>query len=136
MSNNKVAGGDGIMNDMIKYGPEELYQEIANKLNEILETHRNELNRGKEVLLPIPNPNKPRGVVANLWPINLHNAIRKILSDIMLSRIREKVDNYLSPSQPAYRSGRPMSDAIWEYRFIAAKAPLYKDLQINVTELI
>ena len=35
---------------MIKYGPEELHQEIANKLNEIFETHTNELNTGKSVL--------------------------------------------------------------------------------------
>ena len=30
-----------------------------------------------------------------------------------------KVDNYLSPSQSAYRRGRSTSDAIWAYKFIA-----------------
>ena len=60
------------------------------------------------------------------------NTIRKILSDITLSIIREKIDNYLSPSQSAYRRGRSTSDAIWAYRFIAAKVQLYKDLQVNI----
>ena len=58
MSNNKAAREDGITNEMIKYGPEELHQDIANKLNEIFETHTNELNKDELVLIPIPKPNK------------------------------------------------------------------------------
>ena len=132
MSNNKAAGEDGIANEMIKYGPEELHQEIANILNEIFETHRNELNTGESVLLPIPKPNKQKGPLKNLRPINLLNTIRKLLSNITLGRIQEKVDTYISPSQSAYRRGRSTSDAVWTHRFIAAKAQLYKDLQVNI----
>ena len=45
MNNNKAAGEDGIANEMIKYGPEELHQEIANILNEIFETHKMNLTQ-------------------------------------------------------------------------------------------
>ena len=68
----------------------------------------------------------------NLRPINLLNTIRKLLSNITLGRIQEKVDTYISPSQSAYRRGRSTSDAVWTHRFIAAKAQLYKDLQVNI----
>ena len=110
MSNNKAAGEDGIANEMIKYGPEELHQEIANILNERFESHKNELNTGESVLLPIPKPNKQKGPLKNLRPINLLNTIRKLLSNITLGRIQEKVDTYISPSQSAYRRGRSTSD--------------------------
>ena len=47
MSNNKGAWEDGTTNEMIKYCPEEIHQKIANKLNEIFETHANEINTGE-----------------------------------------------------------------------------------------
>ena len=88
MSNNRAAGEDGVTNEMTKYGPEELHQEIASKLNTIFEAQRNELNAEEAVLLPIAKPNKPRVPGTSLRPINLLNTIRKIPCDIMLNRIR------------------------------------------------
>lgn len=61
LSNKKAVQEDGIPNEMIKYGLDELQQEIANKLNELCGTHTNELNTGESILLPIPKPNKPAG---------------------------------------------------------------------------
>ena len=53
MSNNNAVGEDGITDEMIKYDPDELHQEIANRLNEIFEAQRSELNAGEAVLPPI-----------------------------------------------------------------------------------
>ena len=98
----------------------------------MFETHKNEFSKGESVLLPIPKPNKQKGSLKNLRPINLLNAIRKLLSNIALGRIQKKADNYISPCQSAYRRGRSTSDAVWVHRFIAAKAQSYKDLQVNI----
>ena len=64
--------------------------------------------------------------------IRISSELLKLLLNITLHRIQEKVDNYTSPSQSAYRRGRSMSGAVWAHRFIAAKAQLYKDLQVNI----
>ena len=99
IGNNKAAAEDGIANEMITYGPEELHQEMANTVNETFQTHEGQLNTGESVLIPIPKPNMQRGPLQNLRPINLLNAIRKLLSNITLGRLQEKADNYISPSQ-------------------------------------
>ena len=135
MSNNKSPGEDGIAVECIKYGPPELDAEIARILNNILEQHiqAEAIELGKSILVTIQKPQKPIGPVKNLRPINLLNVIRKILSNITLSRISTSIDNYLSPSQSAYRRGRSTSDVVWAHKWIAAKAQKFQHTKIYIT---
>ena len=47
------------------------------------------------------------------------NTIRKLLSIIVLNRIRSQVENFLDASQSR---GRGTADAVWAHRFIISKA--------------
>ena len=59
-NNNKAIGNDGVQLELIKYGPDVLFEEIINNLNDTLENHTNKINFGLPILLPIPKP-KPQG---------------------------------------------------------------------------
>ena len=67
---------------------------------------------GLGILLSIPKHNKTKKV-ENTRPIILLSTIRKIISLITLNRLRPTIENYLSPSQAAYRKGRFIEDIVW-----------------------
>ena len=55
--------------------------------------------------------------------------IRKI-SNVVLARVKPKVDEYLSVSQSAYREKRNTGDIIWAFRWIIATAQKVKEKNI------
>ena len=131
MNNNKAPGKDNIPVELIKYAPISVHHVISTALNNIFEKHER-TNIGEGILLPLPKPPpKPKVPVTNLRPITLLNISRKILSRMTTLRIEPKINQYLSPSQSAYRRGRSTTDVIWAYRWIIAKVQEYK-LKINV----
>ena len=121
MSNDKAAGKDDTYIEMIKYGPESLFDEIAVILNNIFEHNDDHPRLGVGILQPIPKPNKPQGPAKNLRPVTLLEIIRKILSKIVMNRVNNKINSHLDQSQSAYRKGRATTDIVWAYRWIAAK---------------
>ena len=94
----------------------------------MFENHCDEVNIGKSNLLPLQKPNKEKGPLKKFRPINLLNTSRKILSIITLNRRQEKVEQYLSASQAAYRPKRSTGSIVWAHRFIIGKVQLYQDL--------
>ena len=44
-----------------------------------------------------------------------------------MQRIKPKVENYLSPSQSAYRQFRSTSDIIWAYRWLISRTQIVKE---------
>lgn len=52
----------------------------------------------------------------------LLSTLRKALSILVLKRISEQVDAYLSPCQSGFRKGRSTADCVWAMRFLAARA--------------
>ena len=51
------------------------------------------------LLSAIQKPNKPKGPVTNSRPLTLLPSIRKILLNIVLSRIKDTVERYLSSTK-------------------------------------
>ena len=133
MSNNKCPGEDEIQVEMLKYGPPSLIDEITKVLNNIFKNHEDTVNIGRSILIPLQKPNKTKGPVTNRRAINLLNTIRKVMSNITLNRINDKVNEYLAQSQAAYRKGRSTTDILWAHKFVAAKVQKYKNLEIYIT---
>ena len=126
LNNNRAPRYDKITAEMIKYGPEELHQKITTILNNCV-SNNIDIKTGFGLLAPLQKPGKTRGPVINLRSVILLPIIRKILSNVVLSRIKPNVDEYLSLSQSAYREKRSTGDIVWAYRWIIAKAQKEKE---------
>ena len=118
---NSRAAYDNMAAELLKYAPSVIHEEISKALNELVEEQK-DIDVGAGKIAPIEKPKKPMpGPAANLRPITLLKVIRKVLSKITLNRLRPTMEEYLSPSQCAYRNGRSTTDAIWSYRWMLAK---------------
>ena len=104
---------DKITAEIIKHGTEELHQKITSIFNNCISNNL-DINTVFGLLAPLQKPGKTKGPVTNLRPVILLPVIRKI-SNVVLARIKPKVDEYLSLSQSAYREKRRTSDVIWAY---------------------
>ena len=117
--------------ELIKYGPESLHRNIQIILNQTFEKHQS-IEIGIGFLVALPKPNKIKGPVIHLRPVILLPIIRKVLANLVLTRIQPKVDKYLSHTQSAYRPGRSTADIVWTHRWLAARAQKY-DEEIHIT---
>ena len=85
LKNGRATGPDGIPGELLKYSDPLLHQEIAEKLNIMLENGE-DFELGKGTLIVLPKPGKPPGEMSSLRPIVLLNTIRKTLSPNSPSR--------------------------------------------------
>ena len=131
MTNGRAAY-DNISAELLKYASEEVHSEIAIALNEFIEDQK-DIKIGDGKICPLEKPKKPMpGPAKDLRPIILLRVIRKCLSKITLTRLKPAMEEYLSPSQSAYRNGRSTTDIVWAYRWILAKVIEY-EIKIHST---
>lgn len=135
LKNNKSPGIDNMNAELLKYGPEEVYQEIADIFNRIAETGEipQEIQQG--ILIPVPKPGKPQGPPGNLRPIILLSTLRKILSICMISRIHDKLYSKIPNSQAAYRPGRSTTEHVFAFKCLAEKAITSSNYEIIIEML-
>ena len=121
MKNGKSCGEDEVYVELIKYGPAELHQQIADILNN---SHNGEypaeLTTG--LLAAMQKPGKKKGPPENLRPIILLSVLRKILTIIMLKRIWPKLEEYIPISQAAYQGGRGTTEQVFSIKVLCEKA--------------
>ena len=117
----------------MKYAPVEVHQIICNVLNDVIKNHR-ELDLGKGSLVAVLKPGKIKGPVKNLRAAILLLIIRKILSNITLTRIKPGYERYTSQSQSAYHENRSIADVVWTHRRIATKTQT-ENIKIYITEI-
>ena len=98
-------------------------------MNGIYERNDTGIKLRTGILLPLPKPKKTQGPVKNLRPTTF---MRKILSKIFMDRTEDKINNYLSQSQSAYRKSRSTTDVVWAHRLMAAKTQV-QDIAIIIT---
>ena len=97
-NSSRASGFDKILAKMTKYGFTELHSIITTVLNQCIRKNIDtEVRFG--LLNAIQKPNKPIGPVTNLRTWALIPSNRKILSNIVLSRIEDKVERYLSSAK-------------------------------------
>ena len=129
---NKSAGMDNIKSELIKCGPDVLFDDIANIFNKIAESGEipNELNEG--ILIPLQKPGKEKGKLENLRPVILLNVIRKILAIVMVRRIFERLESNIPISQAAYRPGRSTTENVFSIRLLIEKAISHSNAGIHI----
>ena len=121
MKNGKSCGEDEVYVELIKYGPAELHQQIADILNN---SHNGEypaeLTTG--LLAAMQKPGKKKGPPENLRPIILLSVLRKILTIIMLKRIWPKLEEHIPISQAAYQGDRGTTEQVFSIKILCEKA--------------
>lgn len=125
LNNGRAVGPDNLPSELLKYGPESLMKTISDIFNDSL-SNQKPLNIGVGTLISLHKPGKPKKV-ENLRPVVLLSTIRKLLSLIVLDRIKNKVNSYLAPSHSGFRKGRSTSDAIWTHKFLIAHTQRLND---------
>lgn len=118
-NNRRACGMDGIYIEQMKEASEIVSPTLMKLYNGIFEKHEtiNAINEG--ILIPLNKPSKPKKI-SNSRPITLLNISRKILSSIVLKRIKPILDNYVRVEQCGFRSGRCAGEIIWQYRWLEA----------------
>ena len=115
LNNNRAAGLYRISAEFVKYTSVEVYVFFLELLNLVLENHQM-LNIGRGSLCLLYKSRKPKGPVKNLRLVILLTILRKIISTILLKRVKRKYEDYISQSQSAYISNRNISDVVWAHR--------------------
>ena len=122
LKNNKSPGCDDINGELLKYGPEEINQEIADILNKMASTGQFPTEIKDGILIPLPKPGKKAGPPANLRPIILLSTLRKILAMCLLRRINDRLNDNIPLTQAAYRAGRSTTENVFTFKTLAEKA--------------
>jgi hypothetical protein len=135
LKNNKSPGIDNLNAELLKYGPEEMFEEISEIFNTIAETGEtpDELTNG--ILIPIQKPGKKQGPPSHLRPIVLLSTLRKILSICMLNRIASKITNKIPVTQAAYQGGRSTTEHVFTFKCLCEKAITSKNYNIFIEML-
>ncbi len=126
LNNGKACGSDDIPAELLKYGRTVLASPIANLINTSFVQGQQLSALGQGILIPLQKPGKPIGLCSSLRPIVLLNTIRKTLSNIVLNRIYDKVDEILMVYQSGFRQYRSTADAVWTHRWNIAKSLHFK----------
>ena len=143
LKNNKAAGTDGLKAELFKYDCESLAIYITVLLNSIF-NKREDLKYIREgILITLNKPNKIE-TIENIRPIVLLNIIRKILSTILLNRIRPLMDGYVSVNQSGFQPNRSTADAVASFKWQMAITQKYDEnssyleltLKSHSTELV
>ena len=103
VNNGRAARPDRISTKLVKYAPAGVHVFIQKLSNHVLKNHK-VLDIGRGSLCPLRKSGKPKGPVKNLGAVILLSMLRKIISIILLKRVKLKYEDYISQSQSAYRS--------------------------------
>ena len=118
MKNGTSPGVDNITPEMLKYAPNEIFDEIAKILNEIAETGLAPKELTEGIIAPLQKPNKPKGPLTNLRPITLLSILRKILASCLCKRTDERMDKEIPIQQAAYRPGRSTTEHVFATKMV------------------
>jgi len=126
LRNNRAAGVDGIQGELLKYGGEDLHEEIAAIYNLIFSKHDSVAELKQGILIPLNKPGKA-SVASETRPVILLITLRKILALLVLDQIATRVLRYLSAGQHAYQSKRSATEVVWSLQWIAATVERYEE---------
>ena len=127
LGNGRAMGPDLLAGELFKYGGTKVWEEVEKIVNGVFEKHEPlpELTMG--YLFPLNKPDKPgKYKTADMTrPLIFLSVTRKILSNIVLSRITRAVNEFLSLGQHAYRAGRSTTEVVWTAQWLIATAEKY-----------
>ncbi|KAL0302257.1 UNVERIFIED_CONTAM: hypothetical protein Scaly_3037800, partial [Sesamum calycinum] len=107
----KAPGPDGFSSGFFKAAWPVVGEEVSRAIIDFFKTGRLLKQLNATLLTLIPKVRTPHSV-AEFRPISCCNVVYKVISKILVSRLREILDLLISPSQNAFVPGRLISDNI------------------------
>ena len=120
MKNNKVAGTDRIHPKLIKYGRYKLLNRLYEIVRKIWEEERIPEEWKKTIIFPI-HKRGDRDRCENYRGIALGNAAYKILSNVILGKIKPYIEKVMRDYQNGFKDGRSVIDNIFALKIINKK---------------
>ena len=99
LKNGRASGPDGMNNELFKYASNSIAGPIALIINSAFEPHLPIDAFGQGTPIALQKPKKPPGPPANICPIALLNSVWKIISNVTLCHIRDKIYQFTGPCQ-------------------------------------
>ena len=123
---NKMKNGKSttdIAVELIKHAPSEVHDGIAKILNRVASTgeYPEEIVAGVLCAIEKSKAKEKLGLAINLRPIILFAALRKILSVMMMGRVKQKMQTKVPISQAAYTSGRSTTEHVFTIKMVAER---------------
>jgi len=111
LKNNKAPGADNVVNEFLKYSESEVRHKLLKIMNMIFE--KSEVPNGfRKALMKPLNKKGDESECRNYRGISLVSVGRKLLSNIILFRLRDAVDKVVREEQCGFRKGRGCIDQI------------------------
>ena len=101
LKNGKCQNNEGITAELVKYADKSITKIITDELNQAISLGK-DIGINSVILIPIPKPHKTLKP-ENLGPICIVPVLRKILSLITLNRIQEAAEEFIGPTQSAFK---------------------------------
>lgn len=121
LKRNKSPGPDGITAEMLQAGGEQLARQIHQVCNKAWREGTIPDDWGKSILVPIPKKGDLSNC-ANYRTISLINHTGKVFLTVLLNRLKNQLDPYLSEEQAGFRKDRSTVHQILILRLLAEKA--------------
>jgi hypothetical protein len=112
-----VAGTDGIHPELIKYGGNKLLNRMYELVRQIWDKQRIPEEWKETIIVPV-HKRGDREMCENYRGIALGNAAYKILSNIILRKIKPYIEKVKGDNQNGFRDGRSVIDTIFALRII------------------
>ena len=121
MKNNKAPGADSVVNEFLKYGGSEVRNKLLKIMNMIFEKGEVPKDFRKTLIKPLYKKSD-KSECRNYRGISLVSVGSKLLSNMILFRLRDAVDNVLREEQQCgFRKGRGCVDQIFTLILIIEK---------------
>ena len=121
LKNNKSAGPDKMKAELMKYAPDEIYDQIADLLQATSKGEQYPKVIKKGNLVPLQKPPKEKARV-NVRPVVLLSVLRKIMALCIIDRTWERLKTAIPKEQAAYQAGRSTTEQVYTIKTLVEKA--------------
>ena len=112
LKNNKAPGADSVINEFLKYGGSEVRNKLLKIMNMIFEKGEVPNDFRKTLIKPLYKKGD-KSECRNYRGISLVSVGSKLLSNMILFRLRDAVDKVLREEQCGFRKGRGYVDQVF-----------------------
>ena len=121
LKNNKAPGADSMINEFLKYGGPEVRNKLLKIMNMIFEKGKVPNDFRKTLIKPLYKKGD-KSECRNYRGVSLVSVGSKLLSNMILFRLRHAVDKVLREEQCGFRNGRGCVDHVFTLRLIIEKS--------------